>query len=108
MNYIDIIIKSIIDNFDFSYMFTINVFTYFIIKIIDYFNGDKKVSVFIKRSCLVICSIIAFIIYKEFCNIDIKILINSTVLAPVFWSWILRPICIKLKIGYKKDIDSYI
>lgn len=102
------IIKLILDNFDFSYMLVINLLTYFSIKVIDKINGRKKVTLFVKRVTLVICSIIAFIIYKEVCNMDVKLLINSTVLAPVFWSWILRPIFIKLNIGYKKDIDEYI
>lgn len=102
------IIKLIFDNFDFSYMLVINLLTYFSIKVIDKINGRKKVSIVIKRIILIICSIIAFIVYKEVCNMDTKLLINSTILAPVFWSWILRPIFIKLNIGYKKDIDEYI
>ena len=108
MKTIDDVLKLILDNFDFSYMLVINLLTYFSIKVIDKINGRKKVTLFVKRVTLVICSIIAFIIYKEVCNMDIKLLISSTVLAPVFWSWILRPIFIKLNIGYKKDIDNYI
>ena len=32
-----------------------------------------------------------------------KLIINSAILAPVFWSWIGKPICDKLNIGYRKD-----
>ena len=32
-----------------------------------------------------------------------KLIINSAILAPVFWSWIGKPICDKLNIGYHKD-----
>ena len=45
-------------NFDFSYMITINILTYSIIKIIDYINKDKNVSVLIKRISLVVSIII--------------------------------------------------
>ena len=32
-----------------------------------------------------------------------KLIINSAILAHVFWSWIGKPICNKLNIGYRKD-----
>ena len=35
-----------------------------------------------------------------------KLIINSSILAPVFWSWIGKPICDKLNIGYRKDDDK--
>ena len=33
-----------------------------------------------------------------------KLIINSAILAPVFWSWIIKPICKYFKIDYK-DIN---
>lgn len=105
MEYISQIINQIINNFDFSYMFIVNVLTYIIIKIIDYLNGDAKVHKFVKRICLLVSIIFVAIIYKLI-NYDSNIvLINSAILAPVFWSWILKPICIKFGIDYKK-IDN--
>ena len=46
---------------------------------------------------------IMFCIYyfNEYENI-IK-LINSSIAAPLIWSWILRPIIIKLNLGYKQN-----
>ena len=105
MEYISQIINQIINNFDFSYMFIVNVLTYIIIKIIDYLNGDTKVHKLVKRICLIVSIIFVAIIYKLI-NYDSNIvLINSAILAPVFWSWILKPICIKFGIDYKK-IDN--
>ena len=101
MNYLDVVIDKIINNFDFAYMFIVNVLTYIIIKIIDYVNGDAKVPTWTKRLVLVISIIIVILDY------DNKItLLNSAILAPVFWSWIMKPIFIKLGIGYKQ-IDDY-
>lgn len=105
MEYIIQVINQIINNFDFSYMFIVNVLTYIIIKIIDYLNGDTKVHIFIKRLCLLISIIFVAIIYKIINYDNNIILINSAILAPVFWSWILKPICIKFGIDYKK-IDN--
>jgi hypothetical protein len=105
MEYISQIINQIINNFDFSYMFIVNVLTYIIIKIIDYLNGNAKVHKLVKIICLIISIIFVAIIYKLI-NYDSNIvLINSAILAPVFWSWILKPICIKFGIDYKK-IDN--
>lgn len=102
MEYIETIINQIINNFDFAYMLVINVLTYIIIKLIDYFNGDKDVSKIIKRFCL-ICSIIIVSAIYIYCNYNNKtVIVNSAILAPVFWSWVLKPICVKLNIDYKK------
>lgn len=106
MNYLDVVIDKIINNFDFAYMFIVNVLTYIIIKIIDYVNGDAKVPTWTKRLILIISIIVVSTIYVIL-NYDNKItLLNSAILAPVFWSWIMRPIFVKLGIGYKQ-IDDY-
>lgn len=105
MEYISQIINQIINNFDFSYMFIVNILTYIIIKIIDYLNGAIKVHKLIKRMCLLISIIFVAIVYKLVSYDNDIILINSAILAPIFWSWILKPICIKLGIDYKK-IDN--
>lgn len=103
----DSIIQQLIDNFNFAYMIIINLITYFIIKFIDYINGDKEVKTITKRITLVLITILCFTVYKLFTEIDSIILINSSVLAPVFWSWILRPIMKKLGLGYK-SFDNYL
>lgn len=81
----------------------INIVTYFLIKTADYFNGDKKVPVLTKRIFLVLATIIMFCIYKYNNYDDALRLINSSIAAPVIWTWILKPIINKLKIGYKQD-----
>lgn len=97
----DLIVNKIINNFDFTYMLLVNVLTYIYIKIIDDANKSKHVSVFMKR-VLLLCAIITIIAlynifeYKQ----DSIVLLNSSILAPVSWSWIFRPIINKLKLGY--------
>lgn len=102
MDFIEKILDLIVSNFDFSYMITINVLTYIIIKGLDYLNKDKNVKTITKRIVLVISIIIVTISYVLTDYQDYTVLINSAICAPVFYSWVLRPILVKCNIGYKK------
>lgn len=99
------IISQILSNFDFCYIFVINILTYIIIKIVDIINKEKKVPTYQKRIILVFSIIIITIAYIIVGYDNNIILINSAILAPVCWSWILKPVCDKLGIGYKKIDD---
>jgi len=102
MDYFSTILDNIIANFDFAYMISVNILTYIIIKFVDYFNKDKSVSTFIKRLIL-ICSIVIICVAYIFIGYDnYVVLLNSSIAAPVFYSWVLRPILKKFKIGYKE------
>lgn len=105
--FIDVIVDGILSNFDFGFMFIVNVLTYIIIKVIDYFNGDNKVPTWQKRCVLVISIFTMAMIYIASGYDNTIMLVNSAVLAPVFWSWVVSPILKKLGIGYK-DIDNII
>lgn len=105
--FIDVIVDGILSNFDFGFMFIVNVLTYIIIKVIDYFNGDNKVPTWQKR-CVLVISIAAMAgIYIAAGYDNVIMLVNSAILAPVFWSWVVSPILKKLRVGYK-DIDNTI
>lgn len=106
MELIEKLLDLIISNFDFSYMITINVLTYIIIKGLDYLNKDKNVKTITKRIVLVISIIIVTVSYILTDYQDYTVLINSAICAPVFYSWVLRPILIKCNIGYKKYDDT--
>lgn len=97
------IINQTAANFDFGYMLTINALTYFVIKVLDDINGDRQVSTWQKRIVLLVCTAIVAVIYKIVGYPNDIILINSTILAPVFWSWIARPILVKFGLGYKQQ-----
>lgn len=102
MNFIEKLLDLIVSNFDFSYMITINVLTYIIIKALDYINKTKNVTTLEKRiallaSIIIVTSCYLLSDYKEYI-----VLLNSAICAPVFYSWVLRPILIKFNIGYKQ------
>ena len=95
------IIDILLENFDISYMLSINILTYIVIKFIDYVNEKAKVKLITKRLVLILCTIVCCILYSLLTDINIQKLINSTIAAPVFYSWIMKPILTKYKIGYK-------
>ena len=105
MEYIAQITDTTIASFDFSFCVAVNILTYLIIKLIDELNGSRKVATWTKRGVMLIAVIIISIAYY-ITGSNPKLIINSAILAPVFWSWIGKPICDKLNIGYRKDDDK--
>ena len=101
MEQINNILEQVISNFDFAYMISINTLTYIIIKFIDFVNGERPVKRWAKKLVLVLSTIFCCIIYKYFTDITNSVLINSTILAPVAYSWIFKPILKKLNINYR-------
>lgn len=102
MEYISQIINITIESFDFGFCVTVNILTYLIIKLIDELNGSRKVATWTKRGVMLIAVIVISMAYYV-TGSNSKLIINSAILAPVFWSWIGKPICDKLNIGYRKD-----
>ena len=51
-----------------------------------------------------IASIITAIIYC-LTGSEIRTIFNSFILAPVSWSWIFKPICDKLGVGYNTKLN---
>lgn len=97
------IITTIISSFDFAYCISVNILTYIIIKIIDSLNGKRNISTWNKRIVLLVVILFTGVLYNLI-GYDNRILLNSAILAPVFWSWVIKPICKYFKIDYK-DIN---
>lgn len=96
----DSIINIIINNFDISYCITVNILTYIIITVLINFN-HKDISRVLKRVILILAIIIVAIVYYNI-GVDNKVLVNSAILAPVSWSWVIKPIVTKLGYDYKQ------
>ena len=100
MDVINNIINALISQFDFTYCVIVNVMTYLIINFMIKVSGGNIV-VPIKRMVLLFSIIVIAAIYY-FLGTDIKVLVNSAILAPVSWSWIFKPIANKLGWDYKQ------
>ena len=94
-------IQTTLNSFDFAYCIIVNVLTYLIINIINSRNGNIDMKMWSKRIILIVCIIVVGCIYY-FNGSDIKLVLNSAIIAPVFWSWIMKPICRHFKIDYKQ------
>lgn len=100
------IIEKLLQNFDISYMLTVIALTYILIKIFDKLNKEKPVKTIYKRVTLMISIIIISIIYI-ICGYENKIaLLNSAILSPLMWNYVIKPIFKFLNIDYK-SIDNY-
>ena len=90
----------VLNNFDFGFVISVNIITYAIIKIIE--NITKKK---LKRIFKIVATIVVTIgfdfIFVKYTEIDKQILLNSSILAPVAWDWVIKPICKLIKIDYK-------
>ena len=90
------IIRTTAESFDFGFVISVNVIAYLVISAIDANNGPKPVKTWTKRVITIACAFILGIIG------DVKVLINSIILAPVVWSWIIKPILVRFGIDYRK------
>lgn len=104
MEFINQIVTAIIESFDFGYCISVNLLTYFIIKSVEEAKAGKRVTTWQKRLCLIISIITLTAVYSVI-ETPTKILVNSTILAPVSWSWIFKPIIDKFNLGYSKKED---
>lgn len=100
MEYLSQLVDLTLQSFDFGFCIVVNILTYLIIKIIDS-KKNKPLTKWQKRLVLLSAILILSIIYY-FIDSDLKLIVNSSILAPVFWSWIAKPICDKLGIDYRK------
>lgn len=100
MDFVNQIVDSIVQSFDFGYCVAVNILTYIIIKIFDK-RKEKHLSTWQKRVVLLVCIVVLSVIYY-FIGADMRIVANSIILAPVSWSWIFKPMCRLFNIDYKK------
>lgn len=93
------ILQNLANNFDFSYCIVVNVLTYILITcFIDIVRGN--ITRFMKRLILIISMIVVGIVYY-LVGVDVKLIVNSAIIAPVSWSWIFKPILNKIGYDYK-------
>lgn len=90
----------VLNNFDFGFVISVNIITYAIIKIIENLTKNKLKRIF--KIIITICVTIIFdFVFIKYIDIDKQILLNSSILAPVAWDWVIKPICKLIKIDYK-------
>ena len=101
MEIINNTIQTTLNSFDFAYCIIVNILTYLIINLINNKNGKVDMKLLNKRIVLLICIVIVGSVYY-FTGSDVKLILNSSIITPVFWSWIMKPICKYFNIDYKQ------
>jgi len=94
----------ILNNFDFGFVISVNIITYAIVKIIENITKKKLKRIF-KILVTIVVTIGFDFIFIKYTEIDRQILLNSSILAPVAWDWVIKPICKLIKIDYK-NLDN--
>lgn len=98
-------IETTINSFDIAFCLSCNVFIYLVINAINRLKRDNPVEEWEKRVvtfvCIIIMSIIWFII-----GTDTKVIINSALITPVCYTWILKPIFKVMKIDYENLVSK--
>lgn len=102
---IEQIIQTTLESFDFSFCIVVNILTYLIIRIVTEYKPKWNLTTWSKRVIL-ICVLFSMGGVYYAIGTNIKLLLNSAILTPVFWSWIMKPICKAFNIDYK-DIDAF-
>ena len=105
METINQIIQQVINSFDFTYCVVVNALTYTLVTVLIYLC-QSNVTRTIKKLVLLFSIIIVSTIYYAI-GVDIKLIVNSSILAPVSWTWIIKPILSKFGYDYK-NIDNKI
>ena len=102
--YTEQLFQYVATNFDFAFVISINVVAYLIITLVGYIT-KKKVSKGIKIGITIVTSILLFLLYGGITDCNKEVLLNSSILAPVAWDWIIKPLCNLIKIDYKENIN---
>lgn len=103
--YTEQLLQYVATGFDFAFVISINVVAYLVIQLIGAIT-KKEVTKAVKILTTIIVSIGLYFLYGGLTSIDKEILLNSSILAPVAWDWVIKPICKLIKIDYKKDTDA--
>lgn len=103
--YTEQLFQYVATNFDFAFVISINVVAYLIITLIGYIT-KKEVNKAIKIGITIGVSIMLFFLYGGITNVNKEVLLNSSILAPVAWDWVIKPLCKWIKIDYKQEESS--
>lgn len=91
MDILNNIIETTINSFDFSFCISCNVLIYLVIGCVNDARNGSPVKEWTKRLITLIVTAIMGVVYC-YQETDCKIVLNSAIITPVFWSWILKPI----------------
>lgn len=94
-------LNTTLQSFDFAFCITANVLTYLIVKTLSVYK-PKVVGTPTKKRVILLLSVIVIAAVYYVCKVNIQLIINSAILAPVSWSWLFKPIVAHFNLDYNK------
>ena len=91
-------------SFDMTYMASVVLVTYVIIKLFDKLNGRKVIKSYVKQIVAVLVNIILGYVFLTFNWIEGKSLIVSGLSSILAYDYFLKPLLEFLNMGYKKNV----
>lgn len=88
--------------FSLEYMFTVIIASYFIIKGVDYLNGDKPVLTWQKRTITFVVGAISFLLFKLYTDVTVQCLMASYFAAVFVYDTAIKFLIKKFDVDYKK------
>lgn len=98
----DTLFDKLFSIFSLEFMFAVIMGTYFVIKIIDFFNGDKVIPTWVKRVVTFSVGVLAFVVFKMFTGVSVECLIASFFAAVFIYDVAIKIIIKKFNIDYRK------
>lgn len=88
--------------FDLNYIVTATLSVYTLIKVIDYYNGNKAVTTNTKRYLTIICNLVVGTLFYKAGWAEGKALLPSFLASIIAYDFLIKPILEVLKLGYNK------
>lgn len=88
--------------FSLEYMFTVIMASYAVISTVDYFNGERVIPTWLKRTITAIIGAVSVILFKLWTNVEISCLIASYFAAVFVYDTAIKFLLKKLDINYRK------
>ena len=98
----ELLVTKIFEVFSLEYMLSVVLASYFVIKIVDYFNGEKIVPTWGKRTITCIIGGMLFFVFIKYTDTKSESLIASFFAAIFMYDAAIKELLKKLNIEYRK------
>lgn len=95
------VLDKILNAFSPAYILTVIIASYFVIKLVDYLNGEAEVKTWHKRIATFGVGVLAFAAFYIWGNTDFEVLVASYFAALFFYDVVIKFLLKKLEIEYK-------
>ena len=109
-NFIDTIISTLETYISVPFIISVNLLTYLIIKIGEYFDKHKVYSLMEKRIAVLVTTIILFALFLAFHVSTLEVLFLSAILSPFTYAYVIKRLfsILGIKVYRKSDENNFL